>query len=232
MPVRLAGKNASPYARLGNLKVLYLKLKSEFGFLDWWPGETPDKILIGAVLTQNTAWKNVEKAISNLEKAGMLSVCAIAGAESKTIEAEIRPSGFYRQKAAHLKGICMHIEENGGLSRFFRKDAHELRLELMALNGIGNETADSILLYAAGKPVFVIDAYTKRIMSRVYGISERLGYLSLQQIITNGIEKSIPLYKDFHAQLVELAKRYCRKKPLCGECPLRGFCLYANSSRA
>ena len=214
------------------LKRIYKLLRSEFGFLNWWPGETRDEILIGAILTQNTSWKNVEKAIANLREARALSVHEIANASNSHLEGLIRPSGFYRQKSKRLKRICSYINGRGGLDKFFRLGLRTLKHELMALNGIGNETADSILLYAAGKPVFVIDAYTKRIMSRVYGISEGIDYISLQGIITKGIERSIPLYKDFHAQFVELAKNYCRKKPVCGKCPLKGVCVYASAHRA
>ncbi len=230
------GQSSSMRSRAGrkgaSLDGVYSKLRARFGFLNWWPGETPDEILIGAVLTQNTAWKNVEKAILNLRKAGLLTVAGIAQAESKSIEMLIKPSGFYRQKAVRLKSICAHIQGRGGLKAFFSTETSELRQELLGLKGIGCETADSILLYAADRNVFVIDAYTKRVMSRVYGIDEGTEYAAMQRRITEGIPHSLALYKDFHAQFVELAKRHCRKIPRCQNCPLQHVCLYGRHSTA
>ncbi len=204
---------------------IYKVLRRRFGFLDWWPGNTPDEILIGAILTQNTSWKNVEKAITNLKRSHLLSVPNMSRARTSIIERCIRPSGYYRQKAQRLKKVCEYILENyGSLGKFLGKESAELREELLSLKGIGLETADSIILYAAEKPVFVIDAYTRRIVGRIYGEKEEKEYNVLQQRIQNSIPKDTGLYNDFHAQIVELGKNYCRKKPLCRDCPLLRIC--------
>ena len=211
------------------LAELYKKLRDNFGYLNWWPGDTKVEIVVGAILTQNTAWKNVEKAIKNLKERKMLSLERLASAKLNELEEAIRPSGFYKQKAKRLSDLFKYIKANySTLERFFDKDKNELRNELLNLNGIGNETADSIILYAAEKPTFVIDAYTKRIMHRVYGIDEEIEYNKLKEYFESRLRQDLELYKDFHAQFVELGKRFCKKKPLCDECPIRDYCLYAS----
>ncbi len=213
--------------------MLYRKLLRRFGNLDWWPGETQDEIIIGAILTQQASWKNVEKAIANLRAAGCLDFRKIDKMDKEQLEECIRPSGFYRQKASRLKGFAKHLfSRYGSLGELLSKEAGPLREELLAISGIGKETADSIILYAAGKPVFVIDAYTKRIMSRVYGSAEDIDYDELRSGISYSIPIDLELYKDFHAQFVELGKRYCRTKPLCNGCPVKSYCrYYASNSR-
>ncbi|MCL5008330.1 MAG: endonuclease III domain-containing protein [Candidatus Marsarchaeota archaeon] len=216
-----------------SFSAIYLLLRNRFGFLNWWPGDTTDEIFIGAILTQNTSWRNVEKSIANLKSAGMLSIKSIAAADVGKIQPLIRPSGYYLQKALRLKNICLYITKNyGSLSVFLSQVMPVLRLELLSLTGIGPETADSIILYAAGKPIFVIDAYTRRTVQRVFGEASERKYADLQGDITRGIPRSISLYRDFHAQFVELGKNYCRKKPLCESCPLNGICRYAERIRA
>jgi len=211
------------------LEELYKKLRDIFGYLNWWPGETKVEIVVGAILTQNTAWKNVEKAIKNLRERKMLSLERLASTRLNELEDAIRPSGFYRQKAKRLSNLFKYIKKNySTLERFFDKDKNELRSELLNLNGIGNETADSIILYAAEKPTFVIDTYTRRIMNRVYGIEEEIEYNKLKEYFESRLRQDLELYKDFHAQFVELGKRFCKKKPLCDECPIRDYCLYAS----
>ena len=208
--------------------LIYRLLRKRFGFLDWWPGESRDEILIGAILTQQTSWRNVEKAISSLKDANALSVKAISSIDTKRLERLIRSSGFYRQKAARLKKLCRHIiSEYGSLGKFLSMDADKLRQELLSMEGIGQETADAIVLYAAGKPSFVIDAYTIRAMERIIGKGRRFSYTDLQGYFTERLPRDVELYKDMHAQFVELGKRYCFKtKPLCSECPLIGICSY------
>jgi endonuclease-3 related protein len=205
-----------------------LALRKRFGFLDWWPGETRDEVIIGAILTQNTSWKNVEKAIANLRKEKMLDLKKIAGINIRKLEVLIKPSGFYKQKAKRLKGFVVYLFGNyKNLDELFDNGVPELRKELLSLNGIGMETADSILLYAAEKPIFVIDAYTRRSMSRIYLRRKEFGYEELQSLILRELPKDLRLYKDFHAQFVELGKRYCRKtEPVCAECPLNKACKY------
>ena len=216
----------------GKLLGLYDRLRAEYGFLDWWPGETKAEVMVGAILTQNTSWTNAQKAIANLKRAKLLNLEKLSGAKLGRLEGLIRPSGFYRQKALRLKQIFMYIRKKHlTLHRFLSRDKVSLRNELLLLNGIGKETADSIVLYAAQKSTFVIDAYTKRITSRLYGTSERIGYDELQNSIQSEIPEDVGLYKDFHAQFVEHAKKYCRKKPLCPQCPLNRICAYAANAK-
>jgi endonuclease-3 related protein len=214
-----------------DLARIYGKLRERFGFLDWWPGDTRDEVVIGAILTQQTSWKNVEKAIANLKRAGKLSLKAIARTDTRTLERLIRPSGFYRQKSRVLKRVSSYIcGKYSGLNAFFDKRADALRGELLSLRGIGRETADSIALYAADKPLFVIDAYTRRTMHRIDpSVAEDAGYDSLRKYFQDNLEEDVELYQDFHAQFVELGKRYCKAKPVCGGCPLDGVCAYRRS---
>ncbi|MCL4363569.1 endonuclease III domain-containing protein [Candidatus Marsarchaeota archaeon] len=207
--------------------MIYEMLEDRFGFQGWWPGRNNFEILVGAMLTQQTSWKNVDMALLNLRKGGLLSLDALAGADLHELEIMIKPSGYYRQKAARLKAVCNHIrDKHSTLRRFLNRDVQTLRVELLSLSGIGEETADSIILYAADKPVFVIDAYTKRMVERLFGIWENLKYDALQDYFQSKIVKDVGLYKDFHAQIVELGKRHCRAKPLCGNCPLFTVCRY------
>ncbi len=211
-----------------SLLFLYSSLRSHFGFLDWWPAETVDEMLVGAILTQNTSWKNVEKAISNMRKEHLLSLKALSNASMGSITKAVKPSGFYRQKASRLKRFSQYITGNYSSIGMFFKRSKDPRAELLGIGGIGNETADSILLYAGNMPVFVVDAYTRRALSRIFGINaEAEPYEQLQQSLQRLLPRDIELYKDFHAQFVELGKAFCRKKPLCSTCPVRGMCLYA-----
>ncbi len=212
--------------------LLYELMSARFGFLNWWPGDSADEVLIGAILTQNTSWKNVEKAISNLKNAKMLSIEKLAKTNLDQLQGMIKPSGYYRQKAKTLKEICIYIlSKYGTLDNFFSQELYSMRKELLSLNGIGPETADAIILYAAEKSIFVIDSYTKRIMRRVYAMNEEPKYEALQELLQKTIPQKLPIYKDFHAQFVELGKTYCRKKPLCDNCPLGGICKHAASVR-
>lgn len=203
----------------------YKVLNSRFGFLNWWPADSREEVVVGAILTQQASWKNVEKAIANLKSADMISVEKLAKTDLGKLERLVKPSGFYKQKARRLKSLMKYVYENyASFENLFNKNVEELRKELLEQNGIGKETADSIVLYAAGKPVFVIDAYTKRIVERVYGL--KMDYDDLQNFMENKIERNTVLYKDFHAQFVELGKNYCRTKPLCDDCPLNVFCKF------
>ncbi len=210
------------------LRSLYSTFRKEFGFLDWWPGDTKLEIVVGAVLTQQTSWKNVEKAIGSIKAANAMNLEKLAGMNLPALELLIRSSGFYRQKAMRLKGLLAAISEYGSIEKFFDTDAKTLRKRLLEMNGIGRETADSIILYAAEKPVFVVDAYTRRILGRIYGIGENVRYDELKGMMEGSMERNLELYKDFHAQFVELGKRYCKTKPLCSECPARNACRYGS----
>ncbi|MDE1860173.1 MAG: endonuclease III domain-containing protein [Candidatus Micrarchaeota archaeon] len=214
---------------MGSLPMLglYEELRKNFGYRHWWPGETEDEITIGAILTQQVSWTNVEKAIKNLKENDMLSLAAIADANLPELERLVRPTGFFRQKARRLRNFAQYVARtHGSLGIMFRKDSAGLRKELLDIDGVGPETADSIMLYAAGKRIFVIDAYTRRIMSRMYGTPDDMGYDELQEYISSRIPGSTKLYNDFHAQFVELGKNYCRTKPLCDMCPVKRHCSY------
>jgi len=204
---------------------VYNKLFKYFGPQHWWPAETRFEVVVGAILTQNTAWKNVEKAIKNLKKEKMLNCKKIANMDIKKLEKMVQPSGFYKQKAERLKKFCEYLDKNydSNLNMFFNRSPDEIRTELLSLNGIGNETADSILLYAGEKLKFVIDAYTVRMCERT-GIKKVKTYHQLQNFFEKNLPKNIELYKEFHALIVELGKNFCRKKPGCDGCPVRSIC--------
>ena len=203
----------------------YKFLLSHFGPQHWWPAETPFEVIVGAILTQQVAWKNVEKAIENLKNANVLDPCKISNLPLEKLEVYVKPTGFYRQKSRRLKDICTYIfkEYSSSLKRLFNKETCSLRAELLSLNGIGAETADSIILYAAEKPSFVIDAYTKRICERLQ-LTDDLDYEPLKRFFENSLPKNVKIYKEFHALIVELGKNYCKTKPVCKNCPLSKKC--------
>jgi endonuclease III related protein len=223
---------------------LYTKLFTAYGPQHWWPmdgsyhteqGTDPRfEIILGAILTQNTAWSNVEKAIDNLKKARILSISEIIDTNLEALKHYIKPSGFFNQKAVRLHTIAFYLKEryDGDLNVFFARPLQQIRGELLALNGIGPETADSILLYAGGKPIFVVDAYTKRLFGRLDLLLD-LSYNSIQSYVQTdisthlSIEKLSEVYNEFHALIVEHAKRYCRKKPSCMGCPLNEECPFS-----
>jgi len=221
--------------------ILYRTLQKQFGDLDWWPvdkryhkkhnSDPRFEIIVGAILTQNTAWSNVEKALSKLKLKNLLDLESICNIEIKKLEKMIKPSGFFKQKAERLKNISTHLKKNydGDLDDFFNRELYEIRQELLSLNGIGPETADSILLYAGNKPIFVVDAYTKRICQRIPldtgdSYDEIQNYF--QKNISNKFKKEdlAKVYGELHALIVMLAKEYCRKKPNCDNCPLKKQC--------
>lgn len=191
----------------------YDKLLDQFGHKNWWPAETPFEVVVGAILTQQTRWENVERAIKNLKDRGLMEAEPISKVKQEELEELVRCTGFYRQKAKRLKDVSIFFSENPDILDL---PANELRIVLLSLNGVGEETADSIVLYAADKPRFVIDAYTKRIC-RCMGIDGC--YADLQSIFENSIPQDVPLYKEFHALIVEYGKQFCGKKR-CEECIL------------
>jgi len=208
-----------------HLQDIYDTLLDTFGPQQWWPGDTPFEIMIGAVLTQNTAWTNVETAIDNLKAANMLSFEALATINVETLADLIRPSGYYNQKAARLKGLILYIaDKHGNLQAFFDQETLALREELLSIKGIGPETADSISLYAAEKPTFVVDTYTHRIFSRHNLLAEESEYHEIQEMFMDELPKDMQLYNEYHALIVRLGKEYCKKtKPRCNECPIKDF---------
>jgi len=218
-------KNLSKRLLLLNPYELYTFLLSNFGSQHWWPAETPFEVIVGTILTQQTTWKNVEKAIENLKSSHVLNLWKISNLPLWELEVYVKSTGFYRQKARRLKGICRYIcsEYNGSLKDLFNQETSSLRVELLSLNGIGPETADSIILYAAEKPSFVIDAYTKRICERLQ-LTDELDYESLKRFFENSLPENVEIYKEFHALIVELGKNYCKTKPVCKNCPLNKKC--------
>jgi endonuclease III related protein len=207
---------------------IYATLHHHFGFQHWWPGETPFEVMVGAILTQNTAWSNVEKAIDNLKRTRLLEPAAMAEAGADVLAGLIRPSGYFNQKARKLKEFLKFFHENfcGEMKNMRRLPLPRLRDTLLRVHGIGRETADSILLYAAGKKIFVIDAYTRRILSRLGLLdAQDMDYDEVRMFFEKNLPRQLRLYKDFHAQLVMLGKHFCRKSgPNCGGCPVRKMC--------
>lgn len=192
---------------------VYIKLLKQFGSRNWWPADTPFEVVIGAILTQQTKWENVERAISNLKEMELLEADRLSQAPQEEIEEAIRCTGFFRQKAKRLKDISVFFHDNPNI---LERPKDELRDVLLSLNGVGKETADSIVLYAADKPRFVIDAYTKRMCSCM-GIEGNYG--KLQSVFESSLPVDVSLYKEFHALIVEYGKRFCGKKK-CLECIL------------
>jgi endonuclease-3 related protein len=205
-----------------SLVQIYQLMYDHFGHRDWWPGDTPLEIMIGAILTQNTAWKNVEKAIHNLKKNRLLSLARLRELEEHHLAEQIRPSGYYNQKAKKIKALIEFLDRwyGGSISRMKTADCELLRDQLLQVRGIGPETADSILLYALEKPIFVIDAYTRRIFTRHHYFPSEPGYQEAQEYFHAEFPTDLELYNDFHAQIVATGNRYCRPKPLCTGCPL------------
>jgi len=201
---------------------IYGLLYDHFGPLNWWPAETPFEVMVGAILTQNTAWTNVEKAIANLKQNQKLDPRKLKRARKETIARLVRPSGYFNQKAERLKDYAAYFTNNynSDWRIMAERDTHELREELLSLRGIGPETADSILLYALGKTVFVVDAYTRRAFARLGYLPEYAGYDFTKDFFTRHLPEDKELYNEFHAQIVYLGKDYCRTRPRCESCPL------------
>jgi len=207
------------------LMQLFDVLLEHFGPQGWWPGDSPWEVMVGAILTQNTAWTNVEKAIRNLKGARKLSIRAIHDMPIKALTKLIRPSGYYNQKAARLKGLASHIimDHKGRLEHLFDQGTEELREELLDLKGIGPETADAIMLYAGDHLTFVIDTYTLRFAKR-YPLPFEPKYDAARGHFQKNLPKDLYIYQEFHALLDEIAKTYCRPRPDCRSCLLKGKC--------
>jgi endonuclease III related protein len=180
------------------------------------------EVIVGAVLTQNTAWRNVEKAIRNIKLKKLLSIKKLTRLPVSELAQLIKPSGFYNIKAQRLHNLLSFLTQNyqGSLTKMNNIPTEKLRNDLLSVNGIGQETADSILLYAFSKPVFVVDAYTKRIFSRHKFFSYATEYSEIQKLFTDNLPKRIKIYNEYHALIVQLAKEHCKKTPNCCECPL------------
>lgn len=210
---------------------IYRKLLAHFGPQRWWPGETPFEVMAGAVLTQNTAWVNVERAIAALKAADALSVAAILALDDADLAQLIRPAGYFNVKAKRLKALCAFIAAAGcadAPERLARTGTlAELRERLLAVHGVGEETADSILLYALGLPVFVVDAYTRRSLTRLGRLAGGERYAAIQAGFHAGLPADAALFNEYHALIVTLGKQFCRPRPRCAGCPLRTGCRWA-----
>lgn len=210
------------------LNQTYQTLLKHYGPRHWWPADTPFEVVVGAILTQNTNWNNVEKAIANLHQARALSAPRILQLHVPELEELIRPSGYFRQKAARLQLFCRHLEQQhgGNLNAWLSGDLQQVREELLGLKGIGPETADSILLYAGQRPSFVVDAYTRRLFGRLGVLDGRESYADIRTRFMETLECDVQLYNEYHALIVIHAKETCRKKPLCHACPCHARCRY------
>jgi len=202
----------------------YRRLDDAWGPQHWWPGESVLEIMVGAVLTQNTAWSNVERAIANLKAAGALSMQALLALPLDELAALIRPAGYFNVKARRLRALLEWVWEAGGVEALSGWTDEKLRSGLLGVHGVGPETADDILLYAFGRPVFVIDAYTRRILGRLGLIDPTMGYEHLRAVIEAELPPDVPLFNQFHALLVAHGKEICRPRPRCAACVLREGC--------
>ncbi len=212
------------------LQDIYRRLLDSYGPQHWWPAEEPFEVMVGAILTQSAAWRNVEKAITNLKTAGSLSPQALRRSSLAEAAALIRPCGYYNAKARKLKTLAQWLGENyhDNLEELFSASIDHLRQQLLSIWGIGPETADSIVLYAANKPVFVIDAYTRRIISRIGLEPDSNSYGAYQSLFMEALPADVGLFNEYHALLVCLGKNACRRQPLCRQCYLRSLCRYGD----
>jgi endonuclease-3 related protein len=219
----------SPSPRTAALRRAYALMRRRFGHQHWWPGETPFEVCIGAILTQNTSWTNVERAIARLKIAGVLDPAKLFALPEKRLASLIRPAGYFNVKARRLRSFLRVLVEecHGDLDRLFAGSMPAVRERLLAIHGIGPETADSLLLYAGGHDSFVIDAYTKRIFHRHQWCTEDTGYHELKAVCETALDRPtgadrLDYWQDYHAQLVMIGKHFCRtRKPLCDACPLK-----------
>ena len=209
----------------------YERLRARYGPQHWWPAETRFEVIVGALLMAQTAWRNVEAAIRNLKDAGILDPRRIADAPIPRLRELVAPAGLHRQKPWRLKRFCAHLVRvaDGDLDRFFDRDLSQVREELLSLDGVGPETADSILLYAARFPTFVVDAYTVRI-GRRFGWFRTDSYDSVKSYFESRVPKDVYTYREFHALLVALAKDVCRPQPRCAACVLHDVCPHGRAS--
>ena len=208
------------------LQVFYGEMSAALGPMKWWPAKTPFEVIVGAILTQNTAWTNVRLALANLRRERLLTPRAMARVPQVKLARLIRPSGYFRQKAKKLKAFLEFLrgEYGGSLKRMFATPTAELREELLAVHGIGPETADSILLYAGRHPIFVVDAYTKRLLARHSVTPETASYDEVQQLFMRHLPADQAHFNEYHALIVNVGKKWCRaREPRCSECPLGEF---------
>jgi endonuclease-3 related protein len=220
-----SGTTARPIEQRGFWLSVYSQLLEAIGPRGWWPADSPFEVMVGAILTQNTAWRNVEKAIRALKEAKVLSPEALGRIDPEELAALIRPAGYFNQKSARLKALAAFLldQYGGSLERMRAEDTGVLREKLLRLPGVGPETADSILLYALEKPVFVVDAYTRRIFARHGWASPKAGYDEIRLALEAALPAEASLYNEFHALLVYVGQQFCKRRPECEQCPLRGY---------
>ncbi|WP_290651861.1 endonuclease III domain-containing protein [Aquisalimonas sp.] len=199
-------------------------LYAAFGPQDWWPARTGYEVMAGAVLTQNTAWRNVRRALANLRAIDALEPSALMAVDELLLAEQLRPSGYYNIKAARLRNLTAALLMDGGMEAWQASNTAMLRQRLLGIKGIGEETADCILLYALHRPVFVIDAYTRRIMARLGLAGGDEPYARLAALFEENLPRDPELYNEFHALLVRLGSEVCRPRPHCPRCPLRHLC--------
>ena len=211
-------------SKSNRINTFYKELYKRYGPQGWWPGDSTLECVLGAVLTQNTSWTNAEKAISNLKKENIISIKKLSSISADALASVIRPSGYYNQKALKIKHFITFVVDTyeGNLEKMFGEETGELRNKLLTIKGIGPETADTILLYAAQKPVFVIDAYTYRVLSRHGLVPEYTTYDEMQELFMDSLPSDSGVFNEYHALLVRVGKEHCRKRsPLCEGCPLQ-----------
>lgn len=215
-----------------HLSAIFERLLAHYGPRSWWPAETAFEVCIGAILTQNTNWSNVEKALANLKSAGRLSPQGISSLLSDQLAALIRPAGYFNAKARSLQEFVdfLRLTAQDDLGQLFARDWLLLRQQLLAVRGIGPETADSILLYAGHQPSFVVDTYTRRILSRLGLVDPAINYELLRSFCMERLPPEVPIYNEFHALLVEHGKQHCRPRPRCGDCCLANWCAFRQSA--
>jgi endonuclease-3 related protein len=222
--VRKASRGSSKTKRAratsAALTAIYARLYAAWGTQHWWPGETPFEVMVGAILTQNTAWTNVEKAITNVKAAGMLEPEALRAAPPEKLAALIRPSGYFNVKARRLRHFLEFLHREGGEAGLRAQPTGQLREKLLGVHGLGPDTADSILLYALDRPVFVIDAYTRRVLRRHRLIRGDEDYEELRTLFEQRLPRARRLYNEYHALFVRTGKYHCRPKARCEGCPL------------
>ncbi|MFA9461967.1 endonuclease III domain-containing protein [Thiohalorhabdus methylotrophus] len=212
---------------MASFRDIHDTLYTAFGTQNWWPADTPFEVAVGAVLTQNTAWTNVERAIAALREADCLAPRAILDTPDEALAAHIRPAGYFNVKAQRLKALCRFLLRecpDGDIAHLAGEPTASLRVRLLAVKGVGEETADSILLYALGHRIFVVDAYTRRIFERLGLLESGLSYTAIQTRFQEALPADRALYNEYHALIVALGKDYCKPKPRCGACPLRASC--------
>jgi endonuclease-3 related protein len=207
-------------------QVLYEDLYSHYGPQHWWPGDSVFEIMVGAVLTQNTAWTNVERAIGNLKSHDLLFPDGIGRLDREKLAQLIRPAGYFNVKAQRLHNLCEFLQAQGGETSLSRMADGPLRESLLGVNGVGPETADDIMLYAFERPVFVIDAYTRRLFSRIGLIAGDENYEKLRSFFESNLESNVDLFNEYHALIVSHAKNICTRNPRCFQCCIKQRCDY------